>query len=81
MALQVTRDQFRLPHKVEAYQWDELEKVPFIRGTGAGWGYIGKKGDGDNHTIAISRAVGNLYSWLEGQPSWKYTPNLAWTRT
>lgn len=81
IAIQLTSEAFRLPNKVNSISWDALNTVPFIGSSGAGWGYIGKKGDRDNHRLAISRAVGHFRSWNEKQPSWRYTPDLAWTRT
>lgn len=81
IAKQVTAEAFRLPHRVSSISWDSLATVPYIRGSGAGYGYVGKKGDGTNHAIAIGRAVGHLRSWQERQPAWRYTPDLAWTRT
>lgn len=80
-AVEITREAFRLPSRVESISWDNLSAVPFIRTSGAGWKYVGKKGDGDNHTLAISRAVGSLRSWEERQHNWRYTPDMAWTRT
>lgn len=65
---------FRLPEKVRSISWNNLADVPFIPSSSAGWGYIGKKGSGDNHRIAINRAVGTLKSWSEGQREWRYTP-------
>lgn len=80
-AVMHTRERFKLPTPATAYNWDEIGRVPFIPSTAAGWGYIGKKGDAGNHALAISKAVGNYYGWVEQQPTWRYTPDLAWTRT
>lgn len=80
-ALEHTRAMFTLPSKVRSIAWDALDTVPFISTSSSGWGYKGKKGQDGNHEIAIHRAVGNLLSWTEKQPSWRYTPDMAWTRT
>lgn len=36
IALRITRDRFKLLRKAQAYDWDQLDQVPFISGTGAG---------------------------------------------
>lgn len=79
-------EMFRLQNKVEAISWNALNQVPFIPSSGAGYGYIGKKGSPGNIDIAISRAVGSLYHWNEtklgiAQISFRYVPDIAWTRT
>lgn len=83
-AFQHARDAFRLDRPVTSLSWEQLGQVPFIPSSSAGYGYIGKKGDDDNHHIAIGRAVYSLQAWLEhrrGIGGFKYTPHLAWTRT
>lgn len=76
---------YRLDEPVTTIRWDQLDKVPFIPTSSAGWGYIGKKGAPGNHAEAIRRAVSSLYWWLEGPRShrgpFRYHPDLAWTRT
>lgn len=81
MAASHTREVFRLEHKVPSISWSSLASVPYIRTSSAGWGYDGKKGDLGNHELAIKRAVRSLRSWEERQQSWRYTPDVAWTRT
>jgi len=76
---------YRLETPATTIRWDQLNKVPFIPSSSAGWGYIGKKGAPGNHDKAIRRAVSSLNWWLEGPRSYRgpfrYHPDLAWTRT
>lgn len=86
LAIQLASNAFKLDQQVTSYDWESLSSVPFIPSSGAGWGYVGKKGDPGNHTKAINRAVGSLNHWLEtkerrASTPYRYHPDLAWTRT
>lgn len=81
-----TANTIRLPSPVTPYSWHDLASVPFISGSSAGWGYRGKKGDVDNHRLAIKRANAYLLWWRDNQDGtssrpYRYHPDLAWTRT
>lgn len=85
-AIEATSQAFRLNTKARAISWHNLEAVPFIPSSSAGWGYVGKKGDSGNHEKAISKAVSSLLWWLETKENrtprpFRYRPDLAWTRT
>ena len=85
-AIQSTRQAFKLSALVTSYGWNQLKEVPFINTSGAGYGYTGKKENPGNHDIAIGRAVYSLNHWLEtragtAKAPFRYTPDLAWTRT
>lgn len=85
-AVEHTRKTLRLPQPVTPYSWHKLSDVPFISSSSAGWGYIGKKGTDDNHSIAIKRANAYLLWWLDtvdgiSTNPYRYHPDLAWTRT
>nr|UYL95496.1 MAG: RNA-dependent RNA polymerase [Lhasa Parti tick virus 1] len=91
-AIEVTRRAFDIPPGVFSYGFNEFDKVPYIPSSSAGWGYVGKKGDADNHSIAKGRAHLNLMMWIEDQELLKhgaprhelkhrYSPDMAWTRT
>lgn len=76
---------FKLDRPVKSISWHSLASVPFISSSSSGWNYVGKKGDPGNHETAINRAVLCLNWWLEdrqqGINTYKYHPDLAWTRT
>ncbi|PHT96187.1 hypothetical protein BC332_34887 [Capsicum chinense] len=80
-AVEHVRGVLRLPQPAQSSRWDELSKVPFIPSSGSGYGYRGKKGAPGNHETAVSRAVWHLNTWLERPDTYRYTPDLAWTRT
>lgn len=86
-AIEHTRQAMRLPQPVACISWDALNTVPFIRSSGAGYGYRGKKGDTPNLERAIRLAVAHLNYYVEEQKGlrpkgeFRYTPDLAWTRT
>nr|APG78242.1 RdRp [Hubei partiti-like virus 56] len=85
MAIERTRYEYQLPTKVKSIGWDSLAEVPFISSSSSGWGFVGKKGAPGNHEKAISKAVLSLKWWLEdkqnGTNTFRYHPDLAWTRT
>lgn len=87
LAISISTEAFRLPQPINTYHFGELARVPFIPSSSAGWNYIGKKGDPGNHEIAISRAHLCLNWWhedlsvLPSRQTFKYHPDLAWTRT
>nr|QUS52683.1 RNA-dependent RNA polymerase [Mute swan feces associated partitiviridae J] len=85
-ALYNTQRHFRLPKPAVSHSWDDLKSVPFVPTSGAGYGYVGKRGDPGNHDLAINRAVGSLYAWDDyrnrrTRTRFLYRPYLAWTRT
>nr|UNI73917.1 MAG: RNA-dependent RNA polymerase [brine shrimp partiti-like virus 4]UNI73918.1 MAG: RNA-dependent RNA polymerase [brine shrimp partiti-like virus 4]UNI73919.1 MAG: RNA-dependent RNA polymerase [brine shrimp partiti-like virus 4] len=80
-AIESTRNSFLLDEKVKPLSWYDLKSVPFIPSSSAGYGYTGKKGDPGNLDTAVSRAVASLYTWRDDSSSFKYTPDLAFTRT
>lgn len=85
-AVRHTQDTLRLSTPVTPFSWHDLASVPFISSSSAGWGYRGKKGDGDNHHLAIKRANAYLLWWRDSvdgvaQRPYRYHPDLAWTRT
>nr|APG78164.1 RdRp [Beihai partiti-like virus 11] len=86
-ALDITCDKFKLSHTAQSYGWEELDQVPFVRTSSAGYGMQGKRGDPGNHEHAVKRAVGALLSYQDqvlGIPQkrpFRYTPYVAWTRT
>ncbi|UXX19071.1 RNA-dependent RNA polymerase [Jilin partiti-like virus 1] len=88
LALELTRKAFAPTEPILSIGWDSLGEVPYIPTSSAGWKYKGPKGAPGNHELAISRAVGSLYAWLDSQrpdrdnyPRFRYTPDLAFTRT
>lgn len=86
MAIEITRQRFKLDTPVQSYGWYELANVPFISNSSAGWNYHGSKGAPGNHKLAVSRAVLSLRWWLEDlerprhERTFRYHPDLAWTR-
>ncbi|KAK4887477.1 hypothetical protein RN001_003748 [Aquatica leii] len=84
-AIRLASRAFRLPYPVTSINWTALKTVPFISTSSAGWGYVGKKGENDNHERAINKVVSSLNWWIEGQEGtntpFLYRPDLAWTRT
>nr|UUG74126.1 MAG: RNA-dependent RNA polymerase [XiangYun partiti-picobirna-like virus 4] len=85
-AIEIAAQKVALDPKPETHNWNNLASVPFIAGSSAGWGYIGKKGSPGNHALAISRANAYLLWWRDmrngiSQKEYLYHPDLAWTRT
>lgn len=86
LAIAHTRKIFSLTPKVKPISWNRLRDIPFIPSSGAGYGYIGKKGDPGNLDKAIRRAVSSLYWWEDtklGRTNrpFRFRPDLAWSRT
>lgn len=70
MAILQARRAFRLERPITSLSFADLRQVPFINNSGAGYGYIGQKGDPGNLDKAISRAHYSLET---------HAPDLAWT--